>query len=1312
MSRPTESRRRRPWRWLLAALLAGVLGWLTLGPAALALLWGFALDRGAAAAGWELTWGDLAAERVGRLRLDDLRLSGPTGIELELAEFELDYHLGGLLGDSPLEALDRLAARRGRLRLRPRTDPGTNGDGEPLALDLTHLPALDLQDLDLELELEGRAQVRARSISLATPPDGPGTGLALAAERIDLALPARAPLVLPRVALDGRLMPRGAELRALRLGAEARELTGVWSGLGTKPSLDLRWPTASGVLTASWVDGPAGSELRASWSTAQPGRDLERELRLWRSVEGLPVEVAAGLDRWCGLEGSLAVDLELGLDPDTDDWTLDASSEGRRLAHPTWGMRPLEVALSVARDRDGWRLWETVFALDGQRLEVLDARIDSEDPQRSLLARSNLDARITVAAPSDLWSALGAQELNQVGPLLAEVELRTDPRQERLAFGARRLDFEGIELNALEGWLAPSSGSAPLDAALTASLACADLSALFARVAGAAPSGGESPAIPLDLSTGGSARLELEALWRERLPEWNLELGVAGLALSDRPCLEALEATVRGAGLPPERIDAELHARSDAGDRFEARGALLAPGGQLASGRLTETRFKLAAADLSRWQASAPSLELDLEGDLRGAASSPTVAALARWRSRVETLGEGGADLRWEAGALRVHELTHTAGDARIDAAASVVPPTTDGDWAIDLDRFELARGAREETETLLALQSPVRVDAELLQGPAAPWSAAFAGPLGSLRLSRSQRAWRAVAFGLDLGRAPLPPMLPGLRFGPLDGWVELDDAVDPPRLAAEFELTRPSWSPPSAAPSPSAELELERVALTLDLRADALAGPMPIGRLELLGEGLRTRSIWPDDDLAPDGSLALALTGDAGGGRVELAEVELPGRLRLQGAGGWLSGPDGRPRLDLNLAGELSDLSALDRMTDQVRTSRGRLDLQRLDLRGDPTSPELEAEARLDLELLRLGPGLPALRDVHGDFAIDGHGVCAVNLSASSGSAPIALEGQVPLRGEDELELRLSGANALLWRSSDLSLRGDVDLTLGGTLTRPSLGGTVELANSRFERTVELAGFGGLEPRPTRRTRGVPLFSMREEPLASLEFDVELSSREEDPLRIVTNVLEMTVRPELHLGGTGRRPELEGSVFTDPARLRLPATSLSLARGVVRFTGERPGVPWLDLRGETRMRGYDLTLEARGPYDDPQVVVQTVPPLSTEDALVLLATGQPPESAFTRGGGIQAAETLALYLARDLGTQLFGASGDTDESLLERFEAEVGRDISRTGRPTLELRFRLTDEVFGPTDSLFITAERDRYEDVNGGVRFLVRFD
>jgi hypothetical protein len=1312
MSRPTESRRRRYWRWLLAALLAGVLGWLTLGPHALALLWGVALGRGAAAAGWELTWGDLAAERVGRLRLDDLRLSGPSGIELELAEFELDYHLGGLLGDSPLEALDRLAGRRGRLRVRPRTDPGVNGDGERLALDLTHLPALDLQDLDLDLELDGRAQVRARRISLTTPPDGPGAGLALAAERIDLALPARHPLVVPRVALDGRLMPHGAELSALRLGAEARELTGVWSGLGGGPALELRWPTAGGELTASWVDGAAGPELRANWSTAQPGRDLERELRLWRSVEGLPVEVAASLGRWFGLEGSLAVDLELGLDPDTDDWTLEASSEGRRLAHPTWGMRPLEAALSVARDRDGWRLWETVLAIDGQRLEVIDARVGPEDSQRSLLARSDLEARITVAAPSDLWSVLGAQQLNQVGPLLAEVELWTDPQRERVAFGARRLDFEGIELNRLEGWLAPSSGSAPLDAALAASLDCADLSALLARFAGGALSGGESPAMPPDLSTGGRARLELEALWRERLPEWSIELGVDGLALNDRPCLEAFQATARGAGLPPERIESELHARSDAGDRFEARGALLLPGGQLAEGRWTQTHFQLAAQDLSRWQASAPSFELDLDGELRGAASSPTVAALARWRSRAESLGEGRADLRWEAGALRVHELTHSAGDARIDAAASVVPPTADGDWALHLDRFELAAGAQAEAETLLALQSPVRVDAELLQGPAAPWSAAFAGPLGSLRLSRSQRAWRAVAFGIDLARAPLPPMLPGLQFGPLDGWAELEDALDPPRLAAELELTRPRWSSPSAAPSSSGELALERVTLTLDLSADALSAPMPIGRLELLGEGLRTRSIWPDEHLAPDGKLALSLTGDAAGGRVELAEVELPGRLRLEGTGGWLPGPDGRPRLDIALAGELSDLSALDRMTDQVRTSRGRLDLQRLVLRGDPTSPELEAQARLDLELLRLGPGLPALRDVRGDFAIDGHGVCAVSLSASSGSAPIALEGQIPLRGEDGLELRLSGANALLWRSSDLSLRGDVDLTLGGTLARPSLGGTVELANSRFERTLELAGFGGLEPRPTRRTRGVPLFSMREGALASLEFDVELTSREQDPLRIVTNVLEMTVRPELHLGGTGRRPELEGSVFTDPARLRLPATSLRLARGVVRFTSDRPGVPWLDLRGETRMRGYDLTLEARGPYDDPEVTVQTVPPLSTEDALVLLATGQPPESAFTRGGGIQTAETLALYLARDLGTELFAASGETDESLLERFEAEVGRDISRTGRPTLELRFRLVDAVFGPNDSLFLTAERDRYEDVNGGVRFLVRFD
>ena len=67
--------------------------------------------------------------------------------------------------------------------------------------------------------------------------------------------------------------------------------------------------------------------------------------------------------------------------------------------------------------------------------------------------------------------------------------------------------------------------------------------------------------------------------------------------------------------------------------------------------------------------------------------------------------------------------------------------------------------------------------------------------------------------------------------------------------------------------------------------------------------------------------------------------------------------------------------------------------------------------------------------------------------------------------------------------------------------------------------------------------------------------------------------------------------------------------------------------------------------------------------------------------------------------------------NGSTNESILDRFEAEMGRDITQGGEETLEARFRLLQGVFQDKDVLYITGERDVYDFYNAGVRIVFRF-
>jgi translocation and assembly module TamB len=84
----------------------------------------------------------------------------------------------------------------------------------------------------------------------------------------------------------------------------------------------------------------------------------------------------------------------------------------------------------------------------------------------------------------------------------------------------------------------------------------------------------------------------------------------------------------------------------------------------------------------------------------------------------------------------------------------------------------------------------------------------------------------------------------------------------------------------------------------------------------------------------------------------------------------------------------------------------------------------------------------------------------------------------------------------------------------------------------------------------------------------------------------------------------------------------------------------------------------------------------------------------------------------MAVYLGRGLLADWFGLSGqESDESILERFELDIGRQISSSGQNTVEARFRMVEGLLLPGDRLFITSERDRYDNYNMGVKIVFRF-
>ena len=142
-------------------------------------------------------------------------------------------------------------------------------------------------------------------------------------------------------------------------------------------------------------------------------------------------------------------------------------------------------------------------------------------------------------------------------------------------------------------------------------------------------------------------------------------------------------------------------------------------------------------------------------------------------------------------------------------------------------------------------------------------------------------------------------------------------------------------------------------------------------------------------------------------------------------------------------------------------------------------------------------------------------------------------------------------------------------------------------------------------------------------------------------------------------------------------------------------------------------MLGYDITAVIEGPYNEPVITLSSIPPLPNEELLMLLLAGQPPKSSAARSNASRQGLNIAVFLGRDFITRLFGSDSEDDsfESILDRFDVEVGRGITQSGEETINSQFRIAEDVFTENDSVYLTGERDYFDYYNGGVKFVFRF-
>lgn len=365
------------------------------------------------------------------------------------------------------------------------------------------------------------------------------------------------------------------------------------------------------------------------------------------------------------------------------------------------------------------------------------------------------------------------------------------------------------------------------------------------------------------------------------------------------------------------------------------------------------------------------------------------------------------------------------------------------------------------------------------------------------------------------------------------------------------------------------------------------------------------------------------------------------------------------------------------------------------------------EGEIHADIELLPGGqlsgtiavngaatrPIVPfgSVRDGTMRLVLRGRSVELAEISGVVGGERLTVTGRVDLPIEQEFayDLRVHGKNLPLTRRPGVVIRGDLDLAVEKRGEEaPLISGAIELHDSFYFAHLRLMPSGAVAT-PERRP---PFFSIEAKPFDEWRLQVRL--RGQEFLEIRGPIFQGRISSEFELTGTLREPVATGVATIEQGRVRFPFASLSIDQGEVALRRENPFQPQLFIVGGGMAFSYDLRMEITGTAEEPVIEFFSNPPLTSEQVLLMVTTGELPRDEI-RFTSQQRASRFAIYFGQNLLYEITG-----DDSASDRLVVRSGEQVSESGRQTMIIEFRLTEDWSA-------VGEYDRFDEYNIGLKW-----
>ena len=413
-------------------------------------------------------------------------------------------------------------------------------------------------------------------------------------------------------------------------------------------------------------------------------------------------------------------------------------------------------------------------------------------------------------------------------------------------------------------------------------------------------------------------------------------------------------------------------------------------------------------------------------------------------------------------------------------------------------------------------------------------------------------------------------------------------------------------------------------------------------------------------------------------------------------------------PQTPLSLQVKLpqSSLGFVPSLAPAVRFVKGTaaIDVQ---VKGTVAAPVFDGAVQGNLEGVRLAdPSAPPLNDASIRLDFTENQINLHEFKSGLAGGTIGASGTIKFAKitEPVFDLKFVSDKALVKQDDNITVRLSSDLKIVGPLNAGTLSGTINVTKSRFFKDIDVLPIG-LPGRPAPQPPAEPtVISFPNPPLRDWKFDVAIKTS--DDFLIQGNLADGKATSDLHLGGTGKAPWLEGSARIKKLTASLPFSKLEINSGNVYFTQDAPFVPKLNIVGTSTIRDYNVRVTIIGTASAPQAIFSSEPPLSQSDIVSLLATGTTTKDL--TGDSSALAGRAAFLVVQKYYRKWFKKDqpppDKTDDSFFNRTQFDVGAIDPKTGKQAVEVKQPLSDHFS-------LIGGIDVGGDFRGQLKYLIKF-